>query len=159
MFAKHQTLMLLAIAAVVSAVAVPSALAGTSSSERTRAQACQTDLSWITITDDLGLSQQVPVASDTCVSTLEACTAAAKTGWVSVNDDLGIPFLVPSNPTDAAALAECVLSKPASPAPASTITHAKAAKAKVTKSKYRGWVLLTDTTGSAKLVSRSDLRG
>jgi hypothetical protein len=154
MFAKHQTLVLLAIAAVVAAVAVPSALAGSSSSDRIRAQECETGLTWKTITDDLGLSQQVPVASDTCISTLEACTAAAKTGWVTVNDDLGIPFLVPVNPTQAAALGTCVLANSSSPAPAS-----KVAKPKITKSKYRGWVIVTDTTSSAKLVSRSDLRG
>jgi hypothetical protein len=158
MFAKHHTLMQLAIAAVIAAVAVPSALAGTSSPDRTHAQACQTGLTWTTITDDLGLSQQVPVASDTCISQLEACTAASKAGWVTVNDDLGIPFLVPASPAEATTLAQCVLSTPSSPAPTSKIAQAKS-KAKITKSKYQGWVWVTDTTSSAKLVSRSDLRG
>lgn len=71
-----------------------------------------------------------------------------------MNDDLGVPFLVPTDSTKAAAPGLCVLAQSSSAAPA-----AKIAKSKVAKSKYRGWVLITDTTGSSKLVSRSDLRG
>jgi hypothetical protein len=135
----------IAIAAVIAAVAVPSAVAGTTS--------CQTD-SWTTVTDDLGLSQLVPVSSGVCTATDELpCTALAQTGWVSVNDDLGVPFLVPTSPTVAAAHGVCVLAQASSPAPASTIV-----KAKITKSKYRGWVVVTDTTGSSRLVSLSDIR-
>jgi hypothetical protein len=154
MFGKNSTLKHvaqgIAVAAVVTAVAVPSALA---SGDRTRAQqACGANPTWISVTDDLGLSQLVPVPQSVCAAEV-ACTTAAHTGWVSVIDDLGVPFLVPSGPTSAAAPGLCVLAQSSSPAPASKI-----AKAKVTKSKYRGWVLVTDTTGSAKLVSRSDIR-
>jgi hypothetical protein len=134
----------IAIAAVIAAVAVPSAVAGTTS--------CQTE-SWTAITDDLGLSQLVPVSSGVCTAAEVSCTALAQTGWVSVNDDLGVPFLVPTSPTVAAAHGVCVLEQASSPAPASTI-----AKPKITKSKYRGWVVVTDTTGSSRLVSRSDIR-
>jgi hypothetical protein len=155
MFGKHLTHIApaIAIAAVVTALAVPSALAGTNSSDRTRAQACQPE-SWITVTDDLGLSQLVPVASAACSTSTElACRAATQTGWVSVNDDLGVPFLVPTNPTEAAAPGLCVLSTQSSPAPAAKIT-----KAKITKSRYSGWVVVTKN-GKSKLVSRSDIRG
>jgi hypothetical protein len=136
----------IAIAAVIAAVAVPSAAAGTTTS-------CQTE-SWTTVTDDLGLSQLMPVSSGLCTAAEIPCTALAQTGWVSVNDDLGVPFLVPTSPTVAAAHGVCVLAQASSPAPASTI-----AKATITKSKYRGWVVVTDTTGSSRLVSRSDIRG
>ena len=156
MFAKHHTLMLVAIAAVVAAVAVPSALA---SGDRTR-EACQGDAIYVTITDDLGLSQLVPVAHGNCTTNaLATCTAAAQTGWVSVNDDLGVPFLVPTGDTQAAAPGLCVLAQASSPAPASKIAKVQTKKSKITKSKYQGWVWVTDTTNSAKLVSRSDLRG
>jgi hypothetical protein len=151
MFGKQLThiAQAIAIAAVVTAVAVPSALA---SGDRTRAQSCQGDTTWISITDDLGLSQLVPVPQGSCTTEL-ACTAAARTGWVSVNDDLGVPFLVPTGSTQAAAPGLCVLSAQSSPAPASKIT-----KSKITKSRYSGWVVVTKN-GSSKLVSRSDIRG
>jgi hypothetical protein len=139
----------IAVAAVVAVVAVPSALAGTSSA----GQGCVADPTWISITDDLGLSQLVPVPQSACAAEL-ACTTAATTGWVSVIDDLGVPFLVP---TVSAASGPCVLAQTAA-APASKITKVKSTKAKITKSKYRGWVLITDTTGTSKLVSRSDVR-
>jgi hypothetical protein len=154
MFGKHTTLTHIAkgiaVAAVLAAVAVPSAFASTNSA----AQSCVSDPSWITTTDDLGLSQLVPVPQSVCAAELP-CTAV-QSGWVSVNDDLGVPFLVPTSPTSAAALGVCVLEHSA-PVPATKIAKAKS-KSKVTKSKYRGWVLVTDTTGSAKLVSRSDIR-
>jgi hypothetical protein len=142
----------IAVMAVLAIVAVPSALAGTNSAGQT----CASDPTWITITDDLGLSQLVPVPQSVCAAALP-CTAV-QSGWVSVNDDLGVPFLVPTSPTSAAALGVCMLQDSA-PAPATKITKAKVAKAKITKSKYRGWVLITDTTGNKKLVSRSDIRG
>jgi hypothetical protein len=70
-----------------------------------------------------------------------------------VNDDLGVPFLVPTGPTEAAAPGLCVLSAKSSPVPASKIT-----KAKITKSRYPGWVRVTKD-GTSQLVSRSDIRG
>jgi hypothetical protein len=141
----------IAIAAAVAAVAVPSAFAGANSGDRTRAQVCQGDGVWITITDDLGLSQLVPAAHGPC--TAEAtCTSSAQTGWITVTDDLGLPSLVQSGQTDTTV--SCVLARSSSPGPASKIV-----KAKITKSTYQGWVFLTDTTDSAKLVSRSNLRG
>jgi hypothetical protein len=141
----------IAVVAVLAVVAVPSAFAGTNSAGQT----CVSDPTWINITDDLGLSQLVPVPQSVCAASLP-CTAI-QSGWVSVNDDLGVPFLVPTSPTSAAALGVCVLQDSA-PAPATKIAKAKS-KSKITKSKYRGWVLITDTTGNSKLVSRSDIRG
>jgi hypothetical protein len=152
MFGKQLThiAQAIAIAAVVTAVAVPSALA---SGDRTRAaQTCQGDPTWITITDDLGLSQLVPVPQSVCTAELD-CATSAHTGWVSVNDDLGVPFLVPTNSTDAAAPGLCVLAQPSSPAPAAKVT-----KSKITKSRYPGWVLVTKN-GKTTLVSRADIRG
>jgi hypothetical protein len=158
MFGKHSTLKHVAqgivVAAVVVAVAVPSALAGTKSGDRTRGQACQGDAIWITVTDDLGLSQLVPVSHGPCTAAV-ACAPSADAGWITVIDDLGLPSLVQTHTETAA---PCVLDQSSPPAPAVKITKSKTTKPKITKSKYRGWVLVTDTTGSAKLVSRSDIR-
>jgi hypothetical protein len=143
----------IAVVAVLAVVAVPTAFASTSSA----AQSCVADPTWINITDDLGLSQLVPVPQTVCAAEL-TCTTAAQTGWVSQIDDLGVPFLVPTGPTTSAGTGPCVVAQAAT-VPASKITKAKVAKAKITKSKYRGWVLITDTTGNSKLVSRSDIRG
>jgi hypothetical protein len=133
----------IAIAALVAVAAVPSALAGTSSPDRTRAQACQADAVWITITDDQGVGWLVPVAHGSC--TVEtACTSQVQPSWAFTTDDLGVPWLVPAAKAGAAS---CVLSD-SKPAPAP----------KITKSPYPGWLLVTDGNGGSKLVSRSDLR-
>jgi hypothetical protein len=157
MFGKHTKLTHIAqgiaVVAVLAVVAVPSALAGTNSAGQT----CVADPTWITITDDLGLSQLVPVPQSVCAAEV-TCTTGATTGWVSQIDDLGVPFLVPTEPTASAGSGTCLIAQTAT-APASKIAKAKVAKAKITKSKYRGWVLITDTTGNKKLVSRSDIRG
>ena len=72
MFGNHHLITQLAgafaIASVAAVVAVSSAAAGTSSSDRTRGQACQTTAtSWRVVTDDLGIPWLEPVG-------LEACT-------------------------------------------------------------------------------------
>jgi hypothetical protein len=137
----------IAIAALVAVVAVPSALAGTSAPDRTRAQACQADAVWITVTDDQGVGWLVPVAHGSC--TVEtACTSSVQPSWAFTTDDLGVPWLVPAAKAGAES---CVLST-SKPAPASKIAS------KVTKSRYPGWALVTDGNGGSKLVSRSDLR-
>ena len=152
MFRTHHTVKHLArafaIVAVVTAFAVPSALAGTSSGDRTRCQTVPTD--WVLVTDDLGIPSFQPVAQSACIPEA-SCVPSAHPGWIEVNDDLGVPDLVP-----AASFANTCA--PVQPAPASKST--KSTKPKVKRSAYRGWVVVTDeVTGGSKLVAISNLRG
>jgi hypothetical protein len=170
MFAKHHILTqlsrALAIAAVLAAVAVSSAAAGTSSSGRTRDQACQGPVStWITITDDLGipsLQQTGPTACTdalACTPTTAVATRSGYPGWAFTTDSLGRPWLVPVAKSEAAGSGPCLLKQPGSAAAATTVKSGTPANRRIVRSPYPGWVYVTDEDGPENLVSISDIRG
>ena len=131
MFGRHHIIRQLAgafaIAAVAAVVAASSASAGTSSSDRTRDKSCQggSQMSWITITDDLGTQWFEPSPQTDCTTSI-ACTArpqaptqAPMSSWITVVDDLGIPYLAPVGQSGASVTpVVCVLqaATPAAPA-------------------------------------------
>jgi hypothetical protein len=170
MFGKHRILTQLAgafaIAAVLATVAVSSAAAGTSSSDRTRGPACQgTGSTWITITDDLGipsLQQTSPTACTDaliCTPTAAAATRRAYPGWAFTPDENGRPWLVPAAKTGAAGSGACVLKQPGSGAAATTVTSGTTPVRRIVRSPYPGWVYVTDEDGPENLVSISNIRG
>ena len=123
MFGKHHIITQLAgafaIASVAAVVAVSSAAAGTSSSDRTRGQACQTTAtSWHVVTDDLGIPWLEPVGLEACTDAPLACTPALSpnTGWIVVVDDLGVPSLTQIAPSEPAVTQEACVLQAAAPA-------------------------------------------
>jgi hypothetical protein len=173
MFGKHhifnQLARVFAIAAALAVVAVSSAAAGTSSSDRTRGQACQgTASTWITITDDLGIpslqqtGQTVCTDAVTCTATAAVATRSPYPGWAFTTDDQGLPWLVPIAKSQPAGRDACVLDQPASAAGAKTEKPVKSVTPPVRRivhSPYPGWLYVTDEDGPQNLVSISDIRG
>ena len=162
MFGKHQLITQLAgafaIASVAAVVAVSSAAAGTSSSDRTRGPACQgTPSTWITVEGDMYVPSLRHTGQTACTDAL-ACTptAAAATrspypGWAFTTDYRGLPWLVPVEKSSDA----CVLkqSDPAAAAKSGTPPTRR-----IVRSPYPGWLYATDE-GHQNLVSISDIRG
>jgi hypothetical protein len=159
MFGKHHILTQLAeafaIAAVLSVVAVSSAAAGTSSSDRTRGDACQgTASTWITITDDLGIPSLQQTGQTACTDAVEctpkaaAATSSPYPGWAFTTTDRGLPWLVPVAKTKSAGSEACVLKKSGTPP-----------SRRIVRSPYPGWLYVTDEDGLQNLVSISNIRG
>jgi hypothetical protein len=139
MFGKHHIIAQLtggfAIAAVAAVVAVSSAAAGTSSSDRTRGQACQTAAtSWRVVADDQGIPWLEPVGLEACTDAPLVCTPALAphSGWIVVVDDLGVPSLIQIAPSEPGVTPEACVLQAAAPAVSAPKASVKP-KASVTK--------------------------
>jgi hypothetical protein len=169
MFRKHHAVKHvaggIAIVAVVAAIAVQSAAAGTSMRRAAESQACQAGApGWISITDDLGVPSLQPVAptacTDTvaCTSTYVAATRSPYPGWVFVTDDLGLQSLYPAVMFDAVSTQTCDNVLAARATGVTTVQTVDTPPRPVLQSPYPGWVFVIDDLGIPYLEPISDLR-
>lgn len=139
-----------AAAAFLAAVAGPSALAAPAHPARAIPGPCRATTTWITVTDDQGVTWLRPVGDASCTTAL-ACAAAASSypGWVSVTDDIGVPWLYPVAQYASIARLACATAPAASTTAAVQDVPAPVAPADppVSPAPYPGWVTVVDDQG------------
>ncbi|HWX09689.1 MAG TPA: hypothetical protein VNY33_06915, partial [Gaiellaceae bacterium] len=139
----------IAIAASLAVIAAPAALGARA---HTQAQACQGGTTWISVTDDQGITNLVQVGQTACLASL-SCTSSDEAasspypGWVSVTDDSGVPWLYPAGSSLTVDRQTCSSAPAAPQAPVANAGVAAVISQPTFQSPYPGWIVVTGDDG------------